>query len=163
MLLLPPPKRPGKGNAFEVLGVSSKASLEEIKREYLHLAKLYHPDVNPGGHSEYVRVNQAYMEVTKRGGYTRLKLKCDVVEAKAAHSEFLRLVLKIKTMTGIEIPPVPSEDMSRRQDNDDAGKLAIAMLFRCPLCKRKKECDRATGFDKVEDFHYEFMSKALKV
>ncbi len=164
MLLLPPPKRPGKGNAFEVLGVSSDASLEEIKREYRHLAKLYHPDVNPGGHSEYVRVNQAYMEATKRGGYTRLKLKCDVVEAKAAHAEFLRLVLKIKTMTGIEIPPLPSGDMSRRDDADKAVKLGFALMFRCPVCKWKKECDRATGFGEVEDFHFEFMgSKRLKI
>jgi len=161
--LLPPPKRPGQGNCFDVLGVSPDASLEEIKRAYLWLSRRYHPDVNPGGHEEYVRINQAYMEATKRGDYTRLKLKCDAVEAKAAHAEFLRLVLRIKTLTGIEIPPVASEDMSRRQDNDDAGKLALAMLFRCPLCKRKKECDRATGFDEVEGFHYEFMGKALKV
>ena len=161
--LLPSPKRPGQGNCFDVLGVSPDASPGEIKRAYLWLSRLYHPDVNPGGHEEYVRINQAYMEATKRGDYTRLKLKCDVVEAKAAHAEFLRLVMRVKILTSIEIPPVAPEDMSGRQDAGDGAKLAIAMLFRCPLCKRKKECDRATGFGEVEGFHYEFMSKALKV
>jgi len=161
--LLPPPKRPGKGNAFEVLGISPDASPGEIKQAYLWLSRLYHPDVNPDGHEDYVRINQAYMEATKRGDYTKLKLKCNAVEAKAAHAEFLRLVLRIKTLTGIEIPPLPPADMSGRKDTGDGANLAIAMLFRCPLCKRKKECDRATGFDEVEGFHYEFMNKALKV
>ena len=162
-LLLPPPRRPGKGNAFEVLGVSPEASLAEIRQAYLWLARLYHPDVNPDGHEEFVRINQAYMEATKRGDYTRLKLKCDVVEAKAAHAEFLRLVLKILTMTGIEIPPVPPGDMSRRDDADKAINLGFALMFRCPVCRWKKECDRATGFDEVEGFHREFMGKAMKI
>ena len=161
MLLLPPPRRPGKGNAFEVLGVSPDASLEEIKHAYRWLARMYHPDVNPDGHDEYVRINQAYMEATKRGDYSRLKLKCDVVETKAAHAEFLRLILRIKTLTGVEIPPVPPADMSKRQDAGKAFKLASALMFHCPVCKWKKECDRATGFGEVEGFHYEFMGKAM--
>lgn len=163
MLLLPPPRKPGKGNCFEVLGVSPDAGSAEIKQAYLWLSRLYHPDVNPGGHSEYVRINQAYAEATRRGDYTRLKMKCDAVEAKAAHAEFLRLVLKIKTLTGIEIPPVSPGDMSGRQDSGDASRLAVALLFRCPLCRWKKECDRVTGFGDVEDFHHEFLGKALKI
>lgn len=160
-LLLPSPKRPGQGNAFEVLGVSPDTSLEEIKQAYLYFARLYHPDVNPDGHEEFARVNQAYLEATKRGDYARLKLKCDVVEAKAAHAEFLRLVLKTLTMTGIEIPPVPPGEMSKRDDAGKAAKLGFALMFRCPVCQWKKECDRATGFDEVEGFHFEFMKKAI--
>ncbi len=162
LLLLPPPRRPGKGSAFEVLGVSPDSSLEEIKRAYRWLARRYHPDVNPDYYDEFVRINLAYVEATRRGDYTRLKLKCDVVEAKAAHAEFLRIVLRIKILTGIEIPPVPTADMARRKDAGDGAKIAVAMLFRCPVCKWKKECDRATGFDEVEDFHREFMEKAMK-
>ena len=161
VLLLPAPRRPGKGTAFEVLGVSQDDSLEDIKKAYLWLARRYHPDVNsnPGAHGEFIRINQAYVEATKRGDYTRLKLKCNVVEAKAAHAEFLRLVISIKTLAGIEIPPVSPGDMSSRQDAGKAFKLGFALLFRCPACRWKKECDRATGFGEVEDFHREFMGK----
>jgi hypothetical protein len=163
MLLLPAPKKPGRGSAFEVLGVSPEASLEEIKRAYLYFARRYHPDVNPESQEEYVRVNQAYAEATKCRDYARLKLKCDVVEAKAAHVGFLKLVLKVKTLTGIEIPPLSSEEMSQRKDADRAFKLGFALIFRCPVCPWKKECDRATGFDEVEDFHHEFMGRTLKI
>jgi len=162
MLLLPPPKRPGKGNAFEVLGVSPDASLEEIRQAYLHLARLYHPDVYPGTCDEYVRINQAYAEATKRGDYARLKLKCNVVEAKAKHAEFLRLILKIKTLTGIEIPPVSPRDLSKRDDAGQAFELGFALMFRCPVCKWQKECDRVTGFDEIAGFHDEFLRKTKK-
>ncbi len=160
-LLLPPPRRPGKGNAFEVLGVSPEASLEEIKEAYRYFVRRYHPDVNPDGHDEFVRINQAYMDATKHRDYTRLKLKCDVVEGKAKHAEFLKLVQKIMTLAGIQVPPVPSEDMSKRDDGGQAFKLGFALMFRCPVCKWKKECDWSTGFDEVEGFHYEFMRKAM--
>ena len=162
MYLLPAPKRPGTGNAFEVLGVSPDASLEEIKEAYRYFARRYHPDVNPDGYEEFARINQAYVEATKHGDYARLKQKCDVVEAKAKHAEFLKLVQKIMTLAGIEIPPLTSEDMSRRDDGGQAFKLGFALMFRCPVCRWQKECDRTTGFDEVEDFHEEFMKKAME-
>jgi hypothetical protein len=163
LLLLPPPKRPGKGNAFEVLGVSPDASIDEINREYRYLARLYHPDVNPGGHEEYVRINQAYTEATNQGDYARLKLKCDVVEAKASHAEFLKLIWKIKTLAGIEIPPVPPGEMARRDDNGQAARLGLALMFRCPVCRWQEACDRATGFGEVAHLHHEFLKQAMRV
>jgi len=162
MYLLPAPKRPGAGNAFEVLGVSQEASLEEIKRAFLYFAQIYHPDHNPDGHDEFTRINQAYLDVTKHRDFTEIKMKCDVVEAKARHVDFLKLAQKIMTLAGIEIPPVPSEEMARRDDADQAFNLGFALVFRCPWCEWKKKCDRATGFDEVENFHNDFMSKAMR-
>lgn len=33
---------------YQILGVSNKASVEDIKKEYRRIAKKYHPDANPG-------------------------------------------------------------------------------------------------------------------
>ena len=151
------------GNAFDVLGISPNASLKEIEKAYRYFAHLYHPDVNPDYYEDYVRVNEAYAELTKRGDYARLKLRCDVVETKARHAESLHLIQKILLQTGIEIPPLSWNDMSQRDDAGQGYKLGIGLTFHCPSCKWKEECDLATGFGDVEDFHREFMRKAIKI
>lgn len=162
MYLLPAPKRPGIGNAFEVMGVSPDASLEEIEKSYRYFAHLYHPDVNPDYYDDYVRVNEAYAELTKRGEYARLKLRCDVVEMKAKYAESLRLIRNTLTLSGIKIPPLSMENMSKRDDAAQGYRLGTALMFRCPSCKWQKGCDRTTGFAEVEDFQHEFMGKVLK-
>ncbi len=51
---------------YKVLGVSPDASDEEIKRAYRRLAKLYHPDRNPGDEAaakKMQQVNAAYEQI----------------------------------------------------------------------------------------------------
>ncbi len=51
---------------YKVLGVSSDASDEDIKRAYRRLAKKYHPDLNPGDQEAARRmqaVNAAYEQI----------------------------------------------------------------------------------------------------
>ncbi len=46
---------------FSILGLSKGASLEDVKRAFRRLAKIYHPDVNGGGDAEvFIRVSKAY-------------------------------------------------------------------------------------------------------
>ena len=52
-----------KRDYYEVLGVNSEASADEIKKAYRGLAKKYHPDMNPGDKEAEVKfkeVNEAY-------------------------------------------------------------------------------------------------------
>jgi len=54
-------------NAYAVLGLPQTASLEEVKRNYKHLAAVFHPD--KGGYKEaMVLLNQAYERITKGKG-----------------------------------------------------------------------------------------------
>jgi CheY-like chemotaxis protein/predicted negative regulator of RcsB-dependent stress response len=72
-----------KQNFFERLGVSNKSKENEIKRAYLELAKVLHPDKLPQGtpddlraltHRAFEKINQAYQTLSDaklRGSYIR--------------------------------------------------------------------------------------------
>lgn len=53
-------------NCYRILGLTPEAQLEEIKASYRRLARLYHPDVNPGSpeaQAKFVQLNQAYQVI----------------------------------------------------------------------------------------------------
>ena len=49
-------------NYYEILGVNSSATIEEIRRAYRVLARRYHPDVNPGKQTadKFRQISEAY-------------------------------------------------------------------------------------------------------
>jgi curved DNA-binding protein CbpA len=47
-------------NFYYVLGLTERASQNEIKKSYKKLAMLYHPDRNKGDPQAFQRINQAY-------------------------------------------------------------------------------------------------------
>ncbi|NJK47124.1 J domain-containing protein [Candidatus Gracilibacteria bacterium] len=65
-------------NYYEILGVAKDASNEEIKKTFRRLARLYHPDVNPGNKTaeeKFKAINEAYdvlSDETKRADYDKL-------------------------------------------------------------------------------------------
>ena len=64
-------------NYYEVLGVSSNATLQEIKKAYRSLALKYHPDVNkePNAHEAFIKITEAYevlSDFDKRNYYDKV-------------------------------------------------------------------------------------------
>ncbi len=76
---------------YALLEVSRDASLEQIKRSYRHLVRLYHPDVNKQAREDRIRqLNEAYevlSDLTKRAAYDALLLQ---EMRQAALEELLR-------------------------------------------------------------------------
>lgn len=58
-------------NPYEVLGVPSGASEEEVKKAYRHLSRIYHPDANVNNpnkaqaEEKFKEVQQAYQQIMK--------------------------------------------------------------------------------------------------
>lgn len=65
--------------AREILGVSEQASFEETKQRFRALAKLHHPDLNPGKAStNFVLVSDAYLVL--QGGEVRISENKDAAD-----------------------------------------------------------------------------------
>ncbi|THD25381.1 DnaJ (Hsp40) subfamily B member 9 [Fasciola hepatica] len=58
-----------KRDYYDVLGVSKTANIQEIRRAYRKLAKLYHPDKNKGPNAteKFVEINEAYEVLSDEG------------------------------------------------------------------------------------------------
>ena len=53
-------------DAYAILGLSQTASLEEVKKRYRDLARLFHPD-RPGGYEGAMKLlNRAYEQIQRR-------------------------------------------------------------------------------------------------
>ena len=80
-----------RNNYYSMLEVSRDASLEQIKRSYRRLVRLYHPDVNKQAHDHRMKqLNEAYevlSDLAKRAAYDALLLQ---ELRQAAFEELLR-------------------------------------------------------------------------
>jgi ribosomal protein L37AE/L43A len=68
---------------YEILEVSRNATQGEIRRAYLKLAKVYHPDVNPDAkaHEKFKKINEAYeilSDPARRPSYDNSPAECPV-------------------------------------------------------------------------------------
>ena len=53
---------------YQILELPSSASMAEIKKNYLRLAKIYHPDVYKGKDSgRFEKINEAYKTLSDKG------------------------------------------------------------------------------------------------
>lgn len=68
---------------YEILEVSRSTTQDEIRRAYLKLAKVYHPDVNPDAeaHEKFKKINEAYdvlSDPAHRTAYDNSPTECPV-------------------------------------------------------------------------------------
>lgn len=78
-------------NHYELLGVKSDATMEEIKNAFFVKSKKLHPDSDPSNpelHSQFVKLNEAYRVLSKNGSRKEydLKLKYPYNSANPAHA-----------------------------------------------------------------------------
>lgn len=62
-------------NYYDILGVSSSASMTDIKKRFIELTKQYHPDINPANTEKFKAINEAYSILSKdssRAEYDRI-------------------------------------------------------------------------------------------
>lgn len=79
-------------NYYDLLGISTDASYDEIRKSYLELAKRYHPDVNGAKNANYlfVQIKDAYNILSNpvlREEYNRIKGSNNRVHSQNGYSQ----------------------------------------------------------------------------
>lgn len=84
---------------YDVLGVSSTATQDEIKKAYRKLAKEHHPDMGGGDQEDFVKVRKAYEtlgSVSKRSKYDATGQQGNFIDYKVmAMTEFAQLFMAV--------------------------------------------------------------------
>lgn len=82
-------------NHYELLGVKSDATVEEIKNAFFDKSKKLHPDSDPSNpelHSQFVKLNEAYRVLSKNKSRTeydlKLKYPYNAHSAPSRHTDF---------------------------------------------------------------------------
>ena len=61
---------------FSILGLSSDASMSEIKKQYRRLSKVYHPDKQGGDQNMFMKIAKAYEAYVYSSCHNNLGGKC---------------------------------------------------------------------------------------
>jgi molecular chaperone DnaJ len=84
--------------SYRILGISSKAGLEEVRRRFRLLAQKYHPDRNPGkpeAAGKFCRVVEAYEQIQAHLARTPRHEKRYYRSPRSARQEFFEEILGI--------------------------------------------------------------------
>lgn len=101
-------------NLYTVLGVSSTATTEELKKAYKALSKKYHPDVNPGDQAaeeRFKEISEAYavlQDTEKRQAYDQ-----SIAETTGKST---RGTAKGKKSGKVEEKPFPDNNFSNMEE-----------------------------------------------
>jgi diphthamide biosynthesis protein 4 len=124
---------------YELLGVNSKASAEEIRHAYQQLARTVHPD-RGGGDEVFVRVQRAYDTLREPEARRRFDAEARAVElAEAAHAaRVFEVEMEDLHYEEEEEEEEPAEGTA--EDSEMGGARRIVGVWRC-------DCRCGDGFE----------------
>ncbi|XP_076877865.1 dnaJ homolog subfamily C member 4 isoform X2 [Brachyhypopomus gauderio] len=155
---------------YDVLGVKSDASLEEIKDAFFDKCKKMHPDrnlSNPSLHAQFVKLNEAYRVLSKEGTRREYDLRLRHPYSRNpifrpsstyTHHPNAGTAERIRYWEQFRYPRDFSEEQwarSRKKNLRLVGYCITAMLLSCVA--------HYFAFRKLEDVHKNFMDEKDRV
>lgn len=159
-------------NYYDLLGVKSDATLEEIKNAFFDKSKKLHPDSNPsnpGLHSQFVELNEAYRVLSKKPSRKEydFKIRQPYKGSQAFGSTSSHTSYRASTETQDNIRyweqfrQTPTQEMTeewqkkRRRNFRLVGYCVITMLLSVGA--------HIVFFSKLEEVHNNFMDEKDRV
>lgn len=122
-----------RSKAYEVLGLETSASTEEIKTTYAELSKKYHPEECP---KEFQEIHEAYVTLTRHGTNISLKRILFLHETKKIFDEYMEQDTEDELEYDFEAAIQYGEDILKREYDIKTEKLCEELdeLFVYPGC-----------------------------
>ncbi|XP_059202909.1 dnaJ homolog subfamily C member 4 [Centropristis striata] len=165
-------------NYYDLLGVKSSASLEEIKKAFFDKSKKLHPDsdpANPALHSQFVELNEAYRVLSKEPSRKEYDFK--VRHASYSGGQAFSSTSRSTSSHTSYRPSAADQDNIRywEQFRQSQAQEATAderqrrrrknfrMVGYCFLAMVLSIGAHAVFFSKLEEFHNNFMDEKDRV
>ena len=151
-------------NAYEVLGISRTASLDDIKKRYRELARQYHPDVNqsnPAASKLFAKITTAYKTLSDTESRTNYDAELSAIERAAAARATPRTMPNTRTAgqhtasaapTTTAPPPQTNAAESARLVNEAQGAFA-----RNRFVEARALSEQALRYNRKNDKAYEIL------
>ncbi len=110
-------------SAYDILGISSNASEEEVKSAYRRFSKVLHPDVNkrPTATQEFKELNNAYNTLIDPSERSKHDYALAVVETKDVEKDAVDSVLDNYS---IDVPKKKKKKKKKKQKEEQAVQQA---------------------------------------
>ena len=156
-----------KLTAYQVLGLDSDASLEEVKEAYARLSREFHPEENP---EEFQQIHEAYATLTRAGRRRNdsvLSQPKVVKETTQQHQIMMDLAFyEIEgVQEDVDVPDFDFEESISQAESDEIKKLRIVIeqadreLKTLLMSSNYKKPDKFREFFQKEEYEKVFYTR----
>uniref|UniRef100_A0A8C1GKF6 Vascular endothelial growth factor Ba n=1 Tax=Cyprinus carpio TaxID=7962 RepID=A0A8C1GKF6_CYPCA len=158
-------------NYYELLGVKPDATLEQIKNAFFDKSKKLHPDSdpsNPGLHSQFVQLNEAYRVLSREGSRQdydlRLRYQYTAGPAFRSSSSTNRPSAEAaESMRYWEQFRQAQPQENTAEEREKSKKRNMRLVGYCMLTMLLSLSVHYFGFRKLEEVHNNFMDEKDRV
>ena len=96
-------------NPYQILGVSETASMDEVKKAYRKLSRIYHPDANVNNpnkdqaEAKFKEIQAAYQQIVNEKSMVAVEVSIAVTEREETMVKVIRAITGSSLMVGLRI------------------------------------------------------------
>lgn len=101
---------------YKILKLPKNSSIDEVKKRYRELAKIYHPDINhsPDAEEKFKEINNAYNKILEAKESRKRKRKKNAGKNKINKNVIFKIRIEIKNSVKKDIKRIIKKNFERK-------------------------------------------------